>query len=71
MTIKQTELLQAQLPLEEVWSDYVDKVVHTNNCTTSEAVGYSPFYLLFVRNLPINLIFGIKNEEVCKHTILL
>lgn len=50
---------------ESNWSDCVSKVVHAYNCTTSEATGYSLFYLLFGRRppLPIDLIFGINEEE--------
>ena len=49
------------------WSDYVGKVVHAYNCMTSEAMGYSPFYLLFGRKprLPIYVIFGISEHDGC------
>lgn len=49
------------------WNEYVNKVVHAYNCTTSETTGYSPFYLLFGRHpcFPIDLIFGLNEKEGC------
>lgn len=44
------------------WRDFVRPVVHSYNCTRSDATGYSPYELMFGRQpiLPVDLILGLK-----------
>ncbi|KAK0135446.1 Pro-Pol polyprotein [Merluccius polli] len=47
------------------WKNYLPKVLHAYNCTSSDATGYSPFFLLFGRPpwLPVYILFGIERED--------
>ena len=41
------------------WATYVEVLTHAYNCSKHGSTGYSPFYLMFMRNpkLPVDLIF--------------
>ena len=44
------------------WPEHVSSLVHAYNCTRSTATGYSPYYLLYGRELLllIDMEFGVK-----------
>ena len=45
---------------KSTWREQVPTLVHAYNCTRNNAMGYSPYYLMFgcKPHLPIDLIFG-------------
>ena len=48
------------------WKDHVDKLVYAYNVAKNDATGYSPYFLLFGRDLilPIDLIFEERKAKV-------
>lgn len=56
---------------KQKWSQHVASMVHAYNCTSNEATGYSPYFLMFGREarLPVDVCFGLSpaGEEVTKH----
>lgn len=47
------------------WSEHVVHLVHAYNSTTSDATGYSPYFLMFGREarLPVDISFGTQPED--------
>ena len=47
------------------WKDSLNKVVRAYNSSRNDAIGFSPFYLLFGRSprLPVDLMFGFSRKD--------
>jgi transposase InsO family protein len=50
------------------WSNHVKYLVHANNCTANDSMGYSPFELMFGRqpHLPIDWYFDLHPDTDVK-----
>ena len=46
------------------WAMHVEALTHANNCTRHESTGFSPFYLMFLRQpkLPVDLLVPPQRE---------
>ena len=51
---------------KSTWSEQVPTLVHAYYCTTNNATGFSPYYLMFgcKPHLPIDLIFGTNPTDL-------
>lgn len=47
------------------WSQHIAHLVHAYNCTSNEATGFSPYFLMFGREarLPVDLCFGVSADN--------
>lgn len=54
------------------WSQHIGHLVHAYNCTSNEATGFSPYYLVFGREarLPVDLCFGTSSDDTRHETYL-
>lgn len=54
------------------WSQHIGHLVHAYNCTPNEATGFSPYFLMFVREarLPVDLYFGTSSDGTQQKTYL-
>ena len=48
------------------WEDHVSTLVHAYNCTCSNAMGFSPYFLMYGRDLmlPIDIEFGVWTPNI-------
>ena len=46
------------------WSQHIGHLVHAYNCSSNEATGFSPYYLMFGREarMPVDLYFGASSD---------
>ena len=46
------------------WASHVEALSHAYNCTTHESTGYSPFFLMFMREpkIPVYVLFSRQDE---------
>ena len=48
------------------WSEWVATLTHAYNCTMSQTMGFSPFFLMFGRipKIPIDVEFGVTLPDL-------
>ena len=60
------------LPIEAKikWQEQLPTLVHAYNCSHSNATGFSPFYLMYGRQLmlPIDVQFGVRTPDIVAST---
>ena len=51
---------------EEFKVNHVNTLTYANNCTRSNAMGFSPYFLLYGQHplLPINIEFGVMTPDL-------
>ena len=55
-------MLGTLTPEQKDWKSHIPALVHTYNCTSNAATGFSPYFLLFGREprLPVDVEFGLQ-----------